>query len=315
MDSNIIISSNGNDLATSVNSVALVGELKTPYLPSFVHIPSIIPFQSLLQSRDEAFKEINDFGEDVAISSLHLFQGDTDLPPLSFHSSLEEKWEEEEEPEEIETVLKVFPPSYHQYLDVLSKVKAEELPPHQICDHHIELKGLLPPEDLSHFQILKEAFTTASILSHFNPSLPAIVETDSSDYALGAVLSQGNDSGKHPISFDSCRLLQAELNYEIYKKELLGIVWDFKLWRAFLLSLSNSSEVLTDHSSLQYLMSSEVLTSCQALWAKFLSKLHFTITYHPGRLATLPDSLSCWDNIYPEMGWTSSEIILKVFIK
>ncbi|MBW0528867.1 hypothetical protein O181_068582 [Austropuccinia psidii MF-1] len=55
-------------------------------------------------------------------------------------------------------------------------------------------------EALSQFQILIEAFTTAPILSHFNPSLPTIVETDASDYALGAVLSQVNDSGKHPIA-------------------------------------------------------------------------------------------------------------------
>ncbi|MBW0531278.1 hypothetical protein O181_070993 [Austropuccinia psidii MF-1] len=69
-----------------------------------------------------------------------------DLPPLSFHASLEEQWDEEEEPEEIETVLKVFPPAYHQYLDVFSKVKAEKLPPHFTCDHHIKLEGLLPPK-------------------------------------------------------------------------------------------------------------------------------------------------------------------------
>ncbi|MBW0526095.1 hypothetical protein O181_065810 [Austropuccinia psidii MF-1] len=78
-------------------------------------------------------------------------------------------------------------------------------------------------EALSQFQILKEAFTTAPILSHFNPSLPTIVETHASDYALGAVLIQVNDSGKHPISFDSCKLLPAELNYEINDMELLGI--------------------------------------------------------------------------------------------
>ncbi|MBW0592234.1 hypothetical protein O181_131949 [Austropuccinia psidii MF-1] len=80
-------------------------------------------------------------------------------------------------------------------------------------------------EALSLFQILKEEFTTAPIFSHFNPSLPTIVETDASDYALGAVLSQVNDSGKHPIAFDGCKLLPAELNYEIHDKELLGIVW------------------------------------------------------------------------------------------
>ncbi|MBW0559673.1 hypothetical protein O181_099388 [Austropuccinia psidii MF-1] len=53
-------------------------------------------------------------------------------------------------------------------------------------------------EALSQFQILKEAFTTAPILSHFNPPLQTVVETYSSDYSLGAVLRQVNDSGKHP---------------------------------------------------------------------------------------------------------------------
>ncbi|MBW0579247.1 hypothetical protein O181_118962 [Austropuccinia psidii MF-1] len=170
-------------------------------------------------------------------------------------------------------------------------------------------------EALSQFQSLKEAFTTSPILSHFNPSLPAIVETDASDFTLGAILSRVNDSGKHPIAFNSCKVLPAELNYEVHDKELLGIVLALKRWRAFLLSLSNSFEVLTDHSSLQYFMSSKVLTRCQACWAEFLSEFHFTITYRPGRLATLPDALSRWDDVYPESGGTSSAGILKISIK
>ncbi|MBW0565746.1 hypothetical protein O181_105461 [Austropuccinia psidii MF-1] len=64
-------------------------------------------------------------------------------------------------------------------------------------------------EALSQFQILKEAFTTAPILSHFYPSLPTIVETYTFDHALGSLLSQVNDSGKHPIEFDSFKLLPA----------------------------------------------------------------------------------------------------------
>ncbi|MBW0480177.1 hypothetical protein O181_019892 [Austropuccinia psidii MF-1] len=67
-----------------------------------------------------------------------------DLSNLSFHASLEEQWDEGEYPKEIETVLKVGPPAYHQFLDVSSKVKAEKIPPHQTCDHHIELEGSLP---------------------------------------------------------------------------------------------------------------------------------------------------------------------------
>ncbi|MBW0580968.1 hypothetical protein O181_120683 [Austropuccinia psidii MF-1] len=129
-----------------------------------------------------------------------------------------------------------------------------------------------------------------------------IVVTDASDYALGAVVSQVNDSGKHPIAFDCCKLLPAELNYEIHDKEFLGIVWALKRWRTFLLSLSDSFEVLKDHSSLQYLMSSKVLTCCQARWAEFLSEFYFSITYLPGRLAILTNALSHWDSVYPERG-------------
>ncbi|MBW0475800.1 hypothetical protein O181_015515 [Austropuccinia psidii MF-1] len=68
-----------------------------------------------------------------------------DLPPSSYHDSLEELWDEEEEPEEVETVMKVFPSAYSQYLDVFSKVKSEKLPPHCTCHHHIKLEGCLPP--------------------------------------------------------------------------------------------------------------------------------------------------------------------------
>ncbi|MBW0583775.1 hypothetical protein O181_123490, partial [Austropuccinia psidii MF-1] len=160
----------------------------------------------------------------------------------------------------------------------------------------------LNEEALRQFHQLKEAFTIAPILSHFDPSLPTIVETDASDYALGAVMSQISDSEKHPIAFDSLKIFPAELNYEIHEKEFLGIVWALKHWRAFLLSLSSSFEVLTNHSSLQYFMSSKILTHLQARWAEFFSEFHFSITYRPGRLATLPDSLSLRDNVYPQRG-------------
>ncbi|MBW0516364.1 hypothetical protein O181_056079 [Austropuccinia psidii MF-1] len=45
-DSSGIFPSTSNAFATAVNSVAMVGELKTPSLPPSVHIPSIIPSQS-----------------------------------------------------------------------------------------------------------------------------------------------------------------------------------------------------------------------------------------------------------------------------
>ncbi|MBW0492660.1 hypothetical protein O181_032375 [Austropuccinia psidii MF-1] len=243
-----------NDFSSAKSYAVLVGDSRTPSFSSSVHIPSLNFHHSLLSSREEVFKGVQDVGEDNSVSSLHLFFWNMDLPPSSYHDSLKGLWDKEQETEETETVMKGFPSVYHHYLDVFSKVKAEKLPP-----HHIKQEGYLPP-----FHQLKEAFTIAPILSHFNPSLPTIVATDASDYALGAVLSQVSDSGKHPISFDICKRLPEELNYEIHDKELLVIVCALKHWRAFLLSLSSSFEALTDHFSLQYFIKTNSITCFQA---------------------------------------------------
>ncbi|MBW0541741.1 hypothetical protein O181_081456 [Austropuccinia psidii MF-1] len=68
-----------------------------------------------------------------------------DLTTSSYHDSLEEWWDEEEEPENTETVMKVVPSSYQKYVDVFSNITEEKTPPHCDCDHHIKLEGSLPP--------------------------------------------------------------------------------------------------------------------------------------------------------------------------
>lgn len=74
------------------------------------------------------------------------------------------------------------------------------------------------------FNELKEAFTSASVLSHWIPGAPLIVETDASDYALGAILSTVTpDSEIHPIAFHSRTFTAPELNYDTHDKELLAI--------------------------------------------------------------------------------------------
>ncbi|MBW0554622.1 hypothetical protein O181_094337 [Austropuccinia psidii MF-1] len=88
-----------------------------------------------------------------------------DLPSFSHHDSLEELWDEEKEPEKIETMMKVVPSVYHQYLDVFSKVKAEELPPHCTCDHHIELEGSLPPSGVIYSLSNQESDTLSAYIS------------------------------------------------------------------------------------------------------------------------------------------------------
>ncbi|MBW0490909.1 hypothetical protein O181_030624 [Austropuccinia psidii MF-1] len=88
-----------------------------------------------------------------------------DLPPSSYYDSLEELWDEEEKPQEIETVMKVVPSAYHQYLDIFSKVKAERISPHHACDHHIELEGSLPPVGVIYSLSNQESDTLRAYIS------------------------------------------------------------------------------------------------------------------------------------------------------
>jgi hypothetical protein len=54
------------------------------------------------------------------------------------------------------------------------------------------------------FQALKQAFTTAPILQHFDPEKPIIEETDESEYVSAGMLSQHDNTGKlNPVTFYS----------------------------------------------------------------------------------------------------------------
>ena len=66
---------------------------------------------------------------------------------------------------------------------------------------------------------------TTPILSHFDRSKPAVVECDTSDTAIGSILSQRDDQGiLRLVVFFSKKMIQVEQNYDIYNKELLAII-------------------------------------------------------------------------------------------
>ncbi|MBW0568134.1 hypothetical protein O181_107849 [Austropuccinia psidii MF-1] len=88
-----------------------------------------------------------------------------DLPPSSYHDSLKKLWDEEKEPEEIETVIEGVTPVYHQCLDIFSKLKEEKLPPHRACHHHIALEGSLPPVGVIYALSNQESDTLRAYIS------------------------------------------------------------------------------------------------------------------------------------------------------
>ena len=70
------------------------------------------------------------------------------------------------------------------------------------------------------------AVTTALVLMFPQDSEPFWVEVDSSDFAIGAVLSQQltADEKWHPVAFYSKSLSSVEWNYKIHDKEMLAII-------------------------------------------------------------------------------------------
>jgi hypothetical protein len=140
--------------------------------------------------------------------------------------------------------------------------------------------------------MLKWRFTTATILRHFDPTLPTVMETDASDFAIGVVLSQQVEGRLHPVAFHSRKMDKVEINYEIHDKEMIVVVSGFKEWRRYLEGVQFQLIVYIDHKNLEYFTTTKVLNWRQARWAQELAGYDFKIVYHPGTQNGKPDALS-----------------------
>ena len=146
------------------------------------------------------------------------------------------------------------------------------------------------------FNNIKEAFTTALILGHWDPESPMILETDASDCALVAILSTQSNGEICPIAFYSRAFSTAEINYDVHDKELLAIVESFKKWQYYLEGVTTPVEVYTDHKNLTYFSETKTLSQRLAKWSEFLSQFNLSIKFWLERLGKKPDALiRRWD--------------------
>jgi hypothetical protein len=120
------------------------------------------------------------------------------------------------------------------------------------------------------FHTLKSAFTAYPVLRNPDPNKRYILDTDASQFAVGATLSQHFSDGVHPIAFFSKSLLPAERNYDIYDRELLAIIYAIKAFRHLLLGMQQKFLIRTDHKNLKYFKSPQKITAHQARWNTFL---------------------------------------------
>jgi hypothetical protein len=135
------------------------------------------------------------------------------------------------------------------------------------------------------FRVLKEAFTKAPMLLHFDPEKPIRLITDASGFAISGILHQPADgpSGEwHPVAFWSRKMIPAECNYETHDQELLAIVMSLKHWRHYLEGSRYPFVVEADHANLRYFMTTKELSRRQVRWAERLSAFDFEIEYRKG---------------------------------
>lgn len=153
------------------------------------------------------------------------------------------------------------------------------------------------------FEDLKTTVTSAPVLRHVNPSLPFVLETDASNFALGAVLLQpatsDPESTFHPVAYYSRKLNPAEHNYTTHDKELLSVVEAFKHWRHYLLGSLNI-KVFSDHKNLTFFRTRRILKQRHARWAEQLSEFDFHLAYRPGILNPVADALSRRNDFDPK---------------
>jgi len=166
------------------------------------------------------------------------------------------------------------------------------------------------------FQELKQQFTMAPILAHFDATKHVIIETDASDFAIGAILSQIDKEGRlHPVAFHSRKFQLAEINYKIHDKELLAIVNAFKHWHRYCEGATNQVQVFSDYQNLEYFTTTKILNRRQAQWTQELAGIDFRIYYRPGNRNGKPDALSRCLEYCPEIGESENQPITTVLRK
>jgi len=140
------------------------------------------------------------------------------------------------------------------------------------------------------FQALKERLMTAPILVPPRDEGKYVLDTDTSDTALGAVLQQEQDGQLRVIGYASRALTNAERRYCITREELLGVVYGLKKYRQHL--LGRQIVFRTDHAALTFLKNTPEPIGQQGRWLDLMAEYVIEIQHRPGRVHSNSDALS-----------------------
>ncbi len=142
------------------------------------------------------------------------------------------------------------------------------------------------------FDNLKKQVSSTSVLRHFDLKRQAILKTDASNYVKDEILSQYDDEKVlHSMIFYSKSMIFAEINYHIYDKKLLVIIWCFEHWRLELKCIELLIQMFINHQTLKIFMKNKQLSRQQVNYLNILSKFNFQIIFRSGKMNTKIDAL------------------------
>jgi len=146
------------------------------------------------------------------------------------------------------------------------------------------------------FQSAKNTLSSSQVLVHFNPKLPVILETDASQYGVGAVISHRFPNGdERPIAYASRSLNPAEKNYSQIHKEALAII--FGITKFYMYLYGRHFTLYTDHQPLLKIFAPDAATPVLAAarlqrWSLLLSSYRYDIKYRCSKSIANADALS-----------------------
>ena len=124
-------------------------------------------------------------------------------------------------------------------------------------------------------------------------SRPFQIELDASKVATGAILIQLDLNGdRHPVAFLSQTFTDTEKQYEIYDRELLGIIRALKEWRHYIQGSGHTTVIFSNHKNLTYFRTTQKLNDQQARWSLYLSEFDIKLIHLPGTRMVQSDALS-----------------------
>lgn len=141
------------------------------------------------------------------------------------------------------------------------------------------------------FNQIKTLLTSAPVLTNPDFNKKFYLHCDASDVGIGAVLVQYDENcDEKPIGFMSKKLSTAQRNYSVTERECLAALEAIKKFRCYL--EMQEFEVITDHSSLVWLMKQPDLTGRLARWVFKLQGYKFSVSHRKGKDNVVPDALS-----------------------